>query len=138
MKNKILILFLFSTIVIKAQYMEAEIIFNDNVPIEGFGYITTDNEIVFTLDQNEEPDIWTNLMAKGITFYGFEMTTYFEYIQLSEDKKPELLEIVTKGEVSLYAKITSNKYYRNNLKKNNYSMAEILFWSEYNTNKFAK
>ncbi|WP_291098978.1 MULTISPECIES: hypothetical protein [unclassified Flavobacterium] len=88
------------------QDQEATIFFNDGSSIKGFGSIKK-NEIIFRVTLDDKPDSWSYDMAKGITFLGFESTIKYEYVKLDEfsKPKPQLLEVVEEGSVTLYASV---------------------------------
>ncbi len=89
------------------QDQEATILFNDGTSIEGFGSINK-NKIYFRASLDHKPDVWIyNDMVKGIIFSGFESTVKYEYVLLDEFSHPEpqLLEVVEKGNVTLYARV---------------------------------
>lgn len=90
-----------------SQDQEATILFNDGTSIEGFGSINK-NKIYFRASLEHKPDVWIyNDMVKGIAFKGFESTVKYEYVLLDEFSHPEpqLLEVVEKGNVTLYARV---------------------------------
>ncbi|MBR9913232.1 MAG: hypothetical protein GYB32_00160 [Algicola sp.] len=48
-------------------------------------------------------------MVSGITFHGFEMDVEYRYMYKKEDQRyPLLLEVLTEGEVTLYADVNSS------------------------------
>lgn len=108
MINKFIIFgFLLIANFIFCQDQEATILFNDGTSIEGFGSINK-NKIYFRASLDHKPDVWIyNDMVKGITFTGFESTVKYEYVLLDEFSHPEpqLLEVVEKGNVTLYARV---------------------------------
>ena len=90
---------------LNAQDQEATLFFNDGTSLKGYGAIEDDYRIKFrlTLDEDDKGDVWTDIMAKGITFYGFDKEVRYEYQYEKFDKSyPLLLEVVEEGNVNLY------------------------------------
>lgn len=110
--KKSILYFLFAFILFKtnAQNQKADLIFNDGDVLEGYGMITKNGNIKFRISLEDKPDTWTNLMVKGITFYGFETSRTFEYIKLNKRDKPELVELIIKGKVNLYQKVSITNF----------------------------
>ena len=105
------ILFFFFLIIINALYTQnqkAEIVFNDGTSLEGYGSLTRKDQIKFRLELNDTADIWDYEIVKGIYFYEFKRFRYFEFVKTKKDKKPELLEVIATGEITLYLK--KNQY----------------------------
>lgn len=112
------------------QDQEATILFNDGTSIAGFGSINK-NKIYFRASLENKPDVWIyNDMVKGITFTGFESTVKCEYVLLDEFSHPEpqLLEVVEKGNVTLYARVrkivtvNSSSFNSNYLNSSNFNL----------------
>lgn len=101
-KSIIFILLIFFIGKTFCQNQKANLLFLDGTFLEGYGMITEKNEIKFRISLEDEPDIWDNLIVKGITFYGFEISQEYEYIHTKKQKKPELLRIIKKGKITLY------------------------------------
>lgn len=143
MINKFLIFsFLLITNFVLCQDQEATILFNDGTSIEGFGSINK-NRIYFRASLDHTPDVWIyNDMVKGITFSGFESTVKYEYVLLDEFSHPEpqLLEVVEKGNVTLYARVrkivsvNSNGINSNVLNSNNLNISSGFNPNVLNTN----
>lgn len=99
-----------------SQTQKASLIFLDGDVLEGYGVITKDNKIKFRISLDEKPDVWDNLIVRGIIFYGFEKEEEYEYIYTKIKKEPELLRVVLKGKITLYERKRFFKVYRlNNL-----------------------
>ncbi|OED39489.1 hypothetical protein AB832_04040 [Flavobacteriaceae bacterium (ex Bugula neritina AB1)] len=96
---------------VTSQDKEAEIFFKDGTSLHGFGMIYKNNKIKFKLFLDDEPDIWTHLMVKGIVFYDYNHGGMYEYVVLKPGGSPQLLEVLSEGEVTLYANVLSINYY---------------------------
>ena len=96
------LIILFFSYSLISQNQKADIIFNDGTILEGLGMIMKNDKIKFRLSQDDESDIWTDLMVKGIIFYGFEIRAEYEYVKLDHNQPPKLLELINRGKVNLY------------------------------------
>lgn len=93
-------------------YQEATIHFLDGTSIKGYGKLVglavISNEkykVKFKASKDSKPEVWADLMIKGITFhYEFDDITFL-YVKLSEKSYPRLLQLVEEGPVSLYTEI---------------------------------
>jgi hypothetical protein len=110
-KKLIIFVFIVFTNFAFSQNQEATIFFNDSTSVEGFGMIQK-NEIIFRITLKDKPETWSYDIAKGITFLGFESTVKYEYVKLDEfsKPKPQLLEVVEEGSVTLYASVKRQFY----------------------------
>lgn len=81
--------------------------FKDGDSIEGFAALKF-NKIKFKISQDDKADTWDYEYVKKITFLGFKIERTFEYITLNSLDKPKLVEIITKGEATLYKKFGSD------------------------------
>ncbi|TVZ55209.1 hypothetical protein OD91_0454 [Lutibacter sp. Hel_I_33_5] len=105
MKKKLLFLICILIYTIShSQHLKVDLIFNDGQVLEGFGMVTKNGKIKFRISTEDEPDTWTFLMVKGVTFYHYEKVINFEYIKTNKRQKPLLLEVVSYGKVNLYIK----------------------------------
>ena len=103
MKNILVLLFFSIPLMnIFSQDQRAELIFDDGETLEGFGMITKNDKIKFRISLDDEPDKWDFLIVKGIIFYGFNTSKEFEYVKINKKQKPVLLEIISRGKVTLY------------------------------------
>lgn len=95
-----------------SQTQEATLHFYDGTSIEGYGLIFQNNKIKFRVSLEDKPDVWDGIIVSGITFHGFEYDIKFNFVYTKNHKKyPLLLEVLTEGEVTLYANvITKNNY----------------------------
>ncbi len=109
MKQLYKIVFILFLICLKSysQKQEAVIYFKDGDSIEGFAYLKF-NKIKFKVLPEDKPDTWDEEFVKKITFIDFGSTRTFEYVKLTSIDKPKLVEIITKGEATLYKKIGSD------------------------------
>jgi len=90
-----------------SQTQEAIIYFKDGDSIEGFASLKF-NKIKFKVAQEDKPDIWDDEFVKKIAFLDFGAARTFEYVKLNSLDKPKLIEIITKGEATLYKKLGSD------------------------------
>lgn len=89
-----------------SQTQEATIHFNDGTSVFGYGEIKGDWKIKFRTSKDIDADTWTDVMVYGITFHGFEEDVEYRYVYKKADQKyPLLLEVLTEGEVTLYADV---------------------------------
>ncbi len=106
MRNCILFFFFFFLNYSYSQNQDAIIYFNDGSSIEGFGMIK-DEKILFKVSPDDKYDEWTNEIAKGIKFIGFDTESKFEFIKLDKNSKVFLLEVLSDGNVKLFVKFES-------------------------------
>lgn len=88
-----------------SQNQKATLFFTDGLSIAGYAEIKN-NKIAFRTSLDEKADQWGPLMVKQLIIeeYGFDVV--YEYIKLQpNDKRIELLQLLAKGEVNLYADI---------------------------------
>ncbi|MHA7841825.1 MAG: hypothetical protein ACX93I_00805 [Winogradskyella sp.] len=103
--------YLFSTLILlsflgNSQTQEATLHFNDGTSIEGYGLIFQEYKIKFRASLEDEPDVWDGTIVSGITFHGFEYDVEFGYVYAkNHERYPLLLEVLTEGEVTLYANV---------------------------------
>lgn len=91
-----------------SQTQEATIHFNDGTSIFGYGEIKNNWKIKFRTSKDIKADVWTDYMVSGITFHGFDADVEYRYMYEEEDQRyPLLLEVLTEGEVTLYADVFS-------------------------------
>lgn len=96
----------------RCQTQEATLYFHDGTTVKGYGLIFLTYKIKFRASLESKPDVWTDDMVKGITFHGFDQDVIYEYQYKNENKRfPLLLEVLTHGEVKLYADIFSTKLF---------------------------
>lgn len=105
--QRTIIIVLFITFQTYSQTQEAIIFFKDGDSIEGFASLKF-NKIKFRISPDDKADTWDEEYVKKITFLGFEIERSFEYLKLNSLDKPKLVEIITKGQVSLYKKLGSD------------------------------
>lgn len=84
-----------------AQEREAKIIFLDSTSIKGYGEIKKD-KIYFRVDQKSESTEWDSEMVSGIVFEGYGFSEEYEYVPIKNKKNPVLMEVIERGNVSLY------------------------------------
>ena len=104
MKKFFLVVFLILGNFLFSQIQRADLVFKDGDVIEGFGMITSKNEIKFRISLEDEPDVFEGILVKEIIFYGFEQTKIYEFVKINKNKSPVLLEVISYGEVNLYEK----------------------------------
>ncbi len=96
-----------------AQTQEATLHFYDGTSVDGYGSIFQNYKIKFKVSLEDEPDVWTGLIVSGITFHGFEYDIKFGYLHAKSHKRyPLLLEVLTEGEVTLYASINRKTFFQ--------------------------
>ena len=96
----------------RCQTQEATLYFHDGTTVKGYGLIFLTYKIKFRASLESKPDVWTDDIVKGITFHGFDQDVIYEYQYKNENKRfPLLLEVLTHGEVKLYADIFSTKFF---------------------------
>lgn len=98
---KLLFILLFISFISFSQTQEATIFFNDGEAFEGYAGIKN-NKIKFRISLEDKAEILDYKTISKIKFYGFEMSKTFEYLKIKENAKPILIELVSKGVVSLY------------------------------------
>ena len=98
--------------VLFSQTQEATLHFQDGTSIEGYGLIFQRYKIKFRMSLDEEPDVWEGLVVSGITFHGFEYDVRFDYLYAkNHERYPLLLEVLTEGDVTLYANVSRETVY---------------------------
>ncbi|TYA70183.1 hypothetical protein [Seonamhaeicola marinus] len=93
------------------KYKIATILFLDGTSIKGYGKLSgvlNKYKIKFKVSKDDKPDVWTELMVKGITFHDESGDTTFLYVKLSKNGYPILLELVEEGVVSLFMEIRTH------------------------------
>jgi len=103
---KYIITLLFSISFCFSQNQEAKIFFIDGDTFEGFAMITGNNDIKFRLTLDDEPTRFSYDHLSRIEFYGFETSSTFQYVKFTKGYK--LLEVLTEGEVTLFAEVKTN------------------------------
>jgi hypothetical protein len=100
--------------------------FHDGTSVKGYGLIFLTYKIKFRASLDNKPDVWIDDIVKGITFHGFDRDVYYEYQYRDEKKRfPLLLEVLTYGEVKLYADIFSTKLFIPSLSEDVTSISTI-------------
>jgi hypothetical protein len=108
-----------------SQSEEATIFFKDGDSIQGYGLIKN-NKIKFRVSLNGKSDFWTFRMVEKIEFETFFGIKIYEYIKLNKDRVPILMELITKGEVSLYRQTDSSWVLDTNFPENNFPNNRIV------------
>ncbi|RYJ40611.1 hypothetical protein NU08_0048 [Flavobacterium anhuiense] len=104
---RIIFILFFISLKIYSQTEEAIIYFKDGDSIEGFASLNF-NKIKFKVAPEDKPDTWNEEFVKKITFLNFNARRTFEYVKLNSLDKPKLVEIIIKGEATLYKKFGSD------------------------------
>jgi hypothetical protein len=104
MKNLAILLFLFTINHGFCQMQTATIVFNDSTSILGMGEIKN-NKIYFKIEQKDNPTEWSYDMASALIFSGYGFSEKYEYVKISKNSSPELIEVVNEGNVTLYKQI---------------------------------
>ena len=95
-----------------SQTQEATLHFQDGESISGYGFIFQRYKIKFRASLEDKPDIWDGTVTSGITFHGFEYDIKFEYqYAKNHERYPLLLEVLTEGEVTLYANVIKDLFF---------------------------
>ncbi|WP_040280539.1 hypothetical protein [Psychroserpens damuponensis] len=89
-------------------YEEATIHFHDGTSIRGYAKITFNSSVKFKVTEDREPEAWTELMIKGVTFHRAIDDIDFLYVKLEKVKTPLLLEVIELGEISIFVDVSSN------------------------------
>ncbi|TXE17798.1 hypothetical protein ES692_07830 [Psychroserpens burtonensis] len=89
-------------------YEEATINFNDGTTIRGYAKITFNSSIKFKVNDDSKPDVWTDLMLKGVIFHGALDDVGFMYVNVKNHSMMQLLEVIELGEISIFADVSSN------------------------------
>lgn len=106
MKKITIFFFLFCSLYLYSQDQEATLFFRDGTSLKGYASIKDNWIIQFRLTLEDDPDEWKDIMAKAITFHGFDTDIMCEYQYLKADLSyPLLLEVIEKGNVNLYKTI---------------------------------
>lgn len=106
--------FLFSLSVIAQEEHEATLYFLDGTDISGYAtlkldkasfYGTPQDKIVFRVTKDEKADVWDQKTVSKVVFHDFDTPRTFEYVEskFSNGNEITLVELIIKGEVSLYA-----------------------------------
>lgn len=115
MKQSFLFLFaLLFSFSISAQDHEATLYFHDGTDISGYASLKLDkasfyglpqDKILFRVSKDDEPDTWDQETITKIVFHDFDFPRTFEYIEIkfSNGNETCLFELITEGEVNLYA-----------------------------------
>ncbi len=103
----LVVLFILLNVNCFSQSEEATIFFKDGDSIQGYGLIKK-NKIKFRVSLDSKGDFWDFEMINKIDFETFFGIKTYEYIKLNGSSEPSLLELVTKGEVSLYRQTSSS------------------------------
>ncbi|TDY13759.1 hypothetical protein [Meridianimaribacter flavus] len=112
MKSLLTYFFITIPLFFYAQTQEATIYFNDGTSLFGYGEIYQEWKIKFRLTKDKKPDVWTDVMVSKIIFHGFEEDVEYRYLYKKEFSfRPFLLEVLTEGEVTLYADVFSSKVF---------------------------
>ncbi|TDO71563.1 hypothetical protein EV143_108219 [Flavobacterium chryseum] len=104
---KTIIILLLISLKSYSQAEEAIIYFKDGDSIKGFAALKF-NKIKFKVSQDDKPDTWDEEYVKKIMLFDSGTTRTFEYVKLNSLDKPKLVEIITKGEATLYKKFGSD------------------------------
>lgn len=89
------------------QYEEATIHFLDGTSVRGYGKITSQYLIKFKVTETSKPDIWKELMVKGITLHRENIDIDFLYVKVEGRSRIKLLEVIELGEISIFAEVKS-------------------------------
>lgn len=116
MKQLLLVVlsFLFSLPIAAQDEHEATLYFLDGTDISGYATLKLDkasfygapqDKIVFRVTKDEKADVWDQKTVTKVVFHDFDTPRTFEYIEINYSNGTEitLLELIIKGEVSLYA-----------------------------------
>ena len=93
--------------------------FNDGEYFEGYGSIKN-NKIKFRLSLDDEAEKWDYESISKIEFETFFEIKTYEYIRLNKESNPVLLQLISKGEVSLYREVKSQWRFGINSPNNNF------------------
>lgn len=117
-----------------AQEADAVLYFQDGTKLDGFGGLKG-NTILFRLSQNDKADEWKyEDGVLGITFIGFDVKVELQYVRIMTGLKPELLELVTRGNVNLYRR--ASLLPQNNIEMHNGNIQISNNKNEFFTNPF--
>lgn len=105
--------FLFS-LPLLAQEHEATLYFLDGTDVSGYATLKLDkasfygapqDKISFRVTKDEQADVWDQKTVSKIVFHDFDSPRTFEYVEIKYSNGTEitLLEVIIRGEVSLYA-----------------------------------
>ncbi|HLF50951.1 hypothetical protein [Flavobacterium sp.] len=103
---KLILLLFFISFQCFSQTQESTLFFKDGDSIPGFGMIQN-NKVKFKIAIDSKAEFWDFESIVKIDFHGFKMTKTYEYVKLNAYSEPILIELVVKGEVSLYRKENS-------------------------------
>jgi hypothetical protein len=90
-----------------SQSEKATLFFNDGDSIDGYGYIDK-NKIKFRVSLDSKGDFWSFDMVSKVEYETLFGKKTFEYIYLNDTDDPVIMELITKGEVSLYRQTESS------------------------------
>lgn len=88
-------------------YEDASIHFHDGTSIRGLGKITNNFSIKFKTSEDSKPEIWTELMLKGITLHRHLDDIDFLYVKVKNRTSMLLLEVIELGEISIFVDVSS-------------------------------
>lgn len=114
-------LFVFFSIICFSQSEKATLFFNDGDSIQGYGYIDN-NKIKFRVSLDSKGDFWSFDMVSKIEYETLFGKKTFEYIYLNDIDDPVIMELVTKGKVSLYRQTESSWILDSNFPDNKFSI----------------
>ncbi len=89
-------------------YEEATINFNDGTSIRGYGKITFNSSVKFKIIEESKPEVWTELMIKGVTLHRALDDIDFLYVNVKNHSMMQLLEVIELGEISLFVDASSS------------------------------
>lgn len=114
MKNKILTLIvLFYCFFAYSQSNKCVIYFNDTTKVEGLCKLKTNGEVKFIKNKGDKKTLFYHSQISKVEIIDDEITTYeYKYI---DEYSSEWLELLIKGEVSLYTTSISSYHMNNSL-----------------------
>ena len=104
MRILVLILFLVEFNYGYSQMKTATIFFNDSTSILGLGEIKKD-KIYFKVDEKDEASEWSYDMATALVFSGYGFSEKYQYVKISKNATPQLIEVADEGNITLYKQI---------------------------------
>lgn len=102
-----------------SQSENATLFFKDGDSLQGYAFINN-NKIKFRVSLDSKGDFWSFEMVNKVEFETFFGIKTYEYVKINEFNDPLLLELVTKGEVSLYRETSSSWILDSNFPENNF------------------
>jgi hypothetical protein len=117
-------LFILLSAICFSQSERATLFFNDGDSIQGYGYIDN-NKIKFRVSLDSKGDFWGFDMVSKIEYETLFGKKTFEYIYLNDIDDPIIMELVTKGEVSLYRQTDSSWVLDSNFPNNEFSINDV-------------